>query len=273
MKAKSGAGICLVILLFAFRSKAQVQNLSHLEITTSKTTLIVSHFRIRSVDRGSRDILVQKVKGIDTVLELKAARPNFPETNLTLVTGDGKVHMFLVTFNPQPPVLWYPLFSRSSPDQSREGQEDTGELTEADFATLSDSILKQKSHFQHVSDRSFGVGMSLTGIFIHEEVLFFRLQLTNRSQIPYDISQFSFYIRDDEQSKRTASQDLGLTPIFFQGSRSRLEGRSKRAMVVALPKFTIPNHKALYIVLKEKNGGRLLRIRIKNKLLIRAREI
>lgn len=273
MNKKSVAGICVAILLFALESTAQVQNLAHLEITTSKTTLIVSHYRIRSVDRGSRDILVQKVKGIDTVLELKAARPNFPETNLTLVTGDGEVHMFLVTYNPNPPILWYPLALGPPSDDHRRMVENQNELTEAGIISLSDSILQQKSRFSHISYQSFGVGVSLRGIFIHDEVLFFRIRLTNRSQIPYDISQFSFYIRDNSQSKRTASQDLGLNPIYFSGDHSKLEGRAKEDLVIALPKFTIPDHKALYIVLKEKNGGRLLRLRIRNKLLIRAGEI
>jgi len=273
MNRKSVVGICMAILLFARESTAQVQNLTQLELTTSKTTLIVSHYRIRSVDRGSRDILVQKVKGIDTVLELKAARPNFPETNLTVVTGDGQVHMFLVTYNPKPSVLWYPLvLGPPSDDQGGTG-DSQAELTESGFASLSDSVLHQKSRFRHIRCRSFGVGVGLRGIFIHQEVLFFRLRLINRSEIPYDISQFSFYIRDNSQSKRTASQDLGLIPIFFAGDHERLSGKAKEDLVVALPKFTIPDHKALYIVLKEKNGGRLLRLRIRNKMLIRARVI
>ena len=273
MKAKSGVGICFVILLLAIQGKAQVQNLSRLEITTSKTTLIVSHYRIRTVDRGSRDILVQKVKGIDTVLELKAARSNFPETNLTVVTGDGEVHMFLVTYNPKPPVLWYPLALGPPPGDHRKENDNEDGLTESGFTAVSDSILEQRIGFRHPSYHSFGVGVSLRGIFIHDEVIFFRLRLSNHSNIPYDVSQFSFYIRDNSQSKRTASQDLGLTPIFFSGDHAKLEGRTKEDLVVGLRKFTIPDHKALYIVLKEKNGGRLLRLRIRNQLLIKAREI
>lgn len=42
---------------------------------------------------------------------------------------------------------------------------------------------------------------------------------------------------------------------------------------MALPKFTIPDKKVLYIVMKEFNGGRLLRLRVRNRQLMRAREI
>src|SRR5688500_17986985 len=69
-----------------------------LEISFNKTTSIVFPFGITSVDRGSRNILAQKVNGVENVLQLKAAQKNFPETNLTVITGDGKLHHFTVNY-------------------------------------------------------------------------------------------------------------------------------------------------------------------------------
>jgi conjugative transposon TraN protein len=252
---------------------AQAPTVGHLEISMAKTTLIVSHYQIRSVDRGSRDIMVQKVKGVDTVLEVKAARNNFPETNLTIITGDGAVHMFLVVYNPDPSILWYPLSSVTRSMYYPHSESVQPELTESGFELLSDSILQQPVHFRRVADRSYGVSAALAGIYIHEEVLFFRLRMKNSSHISYNINQLNFYIRDKRQSKRTASQDLPMSPLSIKGSYGRLVGKSSLDFTVALSKFTIPNKKLLYVVFKEKNGGRLLRLKIKNRLLIRAKEI
>lgn len=273
MSAKSVVGICLAILLSSLEGKAQVDSLPRLEITTGKTTVILFHFHIRSVDRGSRDVLVQKVRGADTILEVKAARAGFPETNLTIVTGDGVVHMFEVVYSLVPSVLRYALNAAKTNHEYASVNNISASLSEADYEELNDSILHRPMEFRRIRDCSYGTAVNLSGLFIHQEELFFRFHLRNKSHIPYDIGQLNFYIRDKRQSKRTASQDLVQTPLFLKGDHDRLEGKSTLDFVTALPKFTIPNKKVLFIVLKERNGGRLLRLRVRNRQLMRAREI
>lgn len=263
--------MAMALCLFGLEGWAQEEGLPVLCVTTNKTTVIYSHYSIQHVDRGSRDVLVQKIKGVDTLLELKAARPDFPETNLTLLTGDGIIHMFRVIYKAEPPRLSYPIDSNSQATFLH-APASSGELNEAGYEAIADSILA-KPVWLRVKDKSFGVKARIAGIYIHEEVLFFRFQFKNDSEIPYDVSSISYYIRDKSQSKRTASQDLAQTPLFFLGDHSRLEGRSSLDFVAALPKFTIPDKKLLFVVVKERNGGRLLRLQIKNKRLMRARLI
>ena len=51
----------------------------HLNITYSKTTHLLFPFAIISIDRGSKDILAQKAKGVENVLQIKAAKPDFDQ--------------------------------------------------------------------------------------------------------------------------------------------------------------------------------------------------
>lgn len=76
-----------------------------LEITYFKTTNIIFPSAIMGVDRGSKDVLAQKAKGAANILQLKAARDSFPETNLTVITADGKLNSFVINYNPKPFVL------------------------------------------------------------------------------------------------------------------------------------------------------------------------
>src|SRR5258708_37621952 len=87
------------IILWAFfvlaATKAESQPVveSHnVEITYNKTSSLIFPTIIKSVDRGSRDVIVQKAKGVGNVLQLKAGKENFPETNLTVITSDGTLH-------------------------------------------------------------------------------------------------------------------------------------------------------------------------------------
>ncbi len=65
-----------------------------LTITTDKTTSLIFPFPIRHIDRGTKDILVQQVKEADNILLVKAAAKDFPETNLSVVTG-GREYLFI----------------------------------------------------------------------------------------------------------------------------------------------------------------------------------
>ena len=273
MNWKRVVGICFTVFFVGQCAMAQSEQLPVLWLTTSKTTVIVSHFKIKSVDRGSRDVLVQKVAGVDTLLELKAGRADLAETNLTILTGDGVVHMFLVRFSAAPPSLRYSIAGDRGESVNASEGGDGDVLSEEGFESLADSILHGPIRHHGKAARSCGAKANVCGIFIHGETLFFRFRLKNRSNIGYDFGQLNFYIRDKDQAKRTAAQTLSQIPIFFKGEDCAVKGKSQGGFVAAFQKFTIPDQKVLVIVIKERNGGRLLRLLVKNKELLSAKVI
>lgn len=129
------------------------------------------------------------------------------------------------------------------------------------------ALLKKKKISGLKSSR-FDINLSVNGIFIHQDVLYIRLVLGNTSQINYDIDQLRFFIRDQRKSKRTASQEIEILPLFSTSSSMLIPDKSEVNLVYALSKFTIPEKKYLTIQLIEKNGGRQLEIDIKNNDLI-----
>src|SRR5690349_20948609 len=74
-------------------------------ITYHKTTSMIFPAHIKSVDRGSRDIIARKAFETGNVLQLKANRENFPETNLTVITSDGVLHQFTINYHKDPEKL------------------------------------------------------------------------------------------------------------------------------------------------------------------------
>jgi len=98
-------GWCLVVAL-ALKAKCQSNvEAQNVDVTYNKTSSIVFPAIIKSVDRGSRDVLAQKAKGVENVLQVKAARKDFPQTNLTVITDDGVLHHFTVNYSEQPATL------------------------------------------------------------------------------------------------------------------------------------------------------------------------
>lgn len=275
MKKISVAGLTwLLAVIFTLNVRAQgaqpIQTM-RLHITYDKTTNLIFPYAVKSVDKGSRDILAQIAGGVENILQVKAGRQGFAETNLTVVTADGKLYSFLLDYALTNPDLIVRL----------EGQPHTLK-PDALFAVATDNDARIQDLAEQVavkkplidkSDKNSDVSLALTGIYIHSDMLYFQLRLENNSLIDYDISQLRFFIRDNSQAKRTAVQEQALEPVQFSGNTRLIRGNTAQTVVVVLPKFTIPDKKYLGIQLMEQNGGRSLSLKIKNKVLVKARSI
>lgn len=239
-------GCCLLV--------SAIAQTSSLAITTNKTTSLIFPFPIRHVDRGTKDVLIQQVKEADNILLVKAASEKFPETNLSVITEDGSVYTFLVTYENDPSiwVLHIPV-------------QKEGTLT-----TYANGIADNKRTMHGIHDHSWDMLASVIGIYIRGDVIYYQLRLENRSPIDYDIDLLKFYIKDKKRGRRTAVQENELTPLYIAGNISDVKANSSNRIVVALQKFTIPDKKYLAIQIMEKNGGRHLQMRVHNNKIVKA---
>src|SRR5690348_2642371 len=92
----------ICVCLFFVSARSQSQTYQVLKITTNKTTSLIFPAPVKRGDLGTKDILAQQVKENENILFLKAARPRFNETNLNVVTSDGKLYSFTVVYDSMP---------------------------------------------------------------------------------------------------------------------------------------------------------------------------
>ena len=270
-------GVFLVLSIF----KGYAQNLPSAKassiqpysvaVTFDKTTNLVFPYAIKSVDKGSRDVLVQKAIGVENVLQVKAAKQGFAETDLTVVTADGSLYSFLLSYADTPATL--SLVMTNLVVIPKPVAVFTKDATNDIIQDNARMILDKNRSLDKPEDGSFGVKMDIKGLFIHNDVIYFQMELQNNSTINYGVELLRFFIVDKKKIKRTASQEVDMQPIYLLGNIESIPGNSTQTIVVALPKFTIPDKKFLSVQLMEKNGGRNLALRIKNKMLMRARPI
>lgn len=242
------------------------EQLKNVQIAHSKTTSIVFPYAVKSIDKGSADVLVQKAKGVENIVLVKAAKQDFTPTNLTVVTGDNRLYVFMLQYDETCADLNVKadrsflvneevLFSKDNDNQK----------TIEEYAALA---LSKKKKIHGLSRSRFEMLLRVTGVFIHQDVLYFRLVLGNRSKIGYDIDQLRFFVRDQRKSKRTASQEIEILPLYCTSPLSAVPDASELTLVYAVPKFTIPDKKYLSVQLIEKNGGRQIEVDVKHKDLI-----
>lgn len=250
---------------FQTGTKASIEPLD-LGISQQKTTNLIFPYAIKSVDRGSAQVLVQKAKGVENVLQLKAGGPGFEQTNLSVITGDGLLYSFLLHYAAEPTTLNLELVNRPM-----------GYQPIAIFSTLEDNQQKIMNASQRVAEKQRttkrprngkgGAAMELRGIYIKEQVLYFQLGLSNDGSIGLDVEQIRLFVRDRKSGRRTASQEIEQVPLHVHGNATVVHGGSEQVLVLALEKFTIPDKKELVIQLMEKRGGRHLSVRIGGRQL------
>lgn len=244
----------------------------HLEITCVKTTNLVFPYAIKSVDRGSKDVLVQKAECVENVLQVKAGTEYFKETNLTVITADGKLYSYLLNYVENPPVLNI-RYTKGSVKKGSNVLFPNTIPNEAAIQACAAKVAAEETWIRNINDKKYGMKLQLAGLFIQDDVLYFQIRLQNNTNIKYDIAQFRFFIRDQKKSKRTAAQEIEIKPLHVLGNATTINPKTEHVLVVALPKFTIPDQKNFHIQMMENNGGRHLELRIRNSTIIKSQPI
>lgn len=277
MKKKSAKWLFGVLLMFLnFQSFAQDATTTliephHLAITYTKTTNLIFPYPIKSIDKGSRDVLVQKAIGVENVLQIKAAKTGFAETNLTIVTADGSLFSFVLNYADKPSGININVQKAQVAPQPLAvfTKNATNDIIQAN----AEKVAVRKQIISKTESSSFGASIAVKGIYVQEDVLYLQLSLQNSSSINYDIKLLRFFIRDKKKSKRSASQEIEFNPLFVLGNTQSIRSQSEQIMVVAVPKFTIPDKKVFNIQMQEENGGRNLLINVHNKEIFKASNI
>ncbi|HEX5555574.1 MAG TPA: conjugative transposon protein TraN [Chitinophagaceae bacterium] len=251
----------------------------HLGIACLKTTNLVFPYAIKSVDRGSEAIMAQKAAGVNNVLQIKAAKRDFEPTNLTVITGDGHLYSFLLHYAGNPARLNL-VFGRAGVgadsglhSRNRPVLFNAGDYNQAEIEETALIVAGKTRTVYGVKEKSDGMKLALTGLFIGDGVMYYQIVLEDRSAIDYDIGGFRFLILDEHRYKRTASQETEIRPLYIQNDTCTIKSESGRCVVFALPKQTLPERKYLLIRLQEKNGGRDLALKVHSHRLMKAQQV
>lgn len=242
-----------------------------LTVTYNKTTNLIFPYAIKSVDRGSRDVLAQKASGAENILLVKAGKENFSETNLSVITADGKLYSFLLSYSKSPALLNISFLKDTAFENTSTSVLLQSGNDEAQMQATSQWVAKQKRMLYGIRRKAYDMRLQLNGVYIKNDVFYFHLEIRNKSNIAYDIDMLRFFVKDEKKFARTASQEIELRPLYTYGDTAVVREQSKNTIVVSLPKFTIPDKKYLFIQLMEKAGGRHMSLHVHNRTLLRAK--
>ena len=254
-----------------------------LEVTFSKTVHIIFPSAIRYVDLGSADLLAAKADGAENVLRVKAALQDFSrESNLAVITEDGAYYTFNGKYADEPVKLSVEMTDFIHDGEAVNRPNNAMEIYMRELGSESPLLVKlimksiyknDKREIKHIGSKRFGIQYTLKGIYTHNGLLYFHIQLKNSSNVPFDVDYITFKIVDKKVAKRTAIQEQVIMPLRAHNNLTLIGGKRTERVVFTLPKFTIPDDKQLIIELNEKEGGRRQSFVVENADLVRAKVI
>jgi conjugative transposon TraN protein len=242
-------------------------------VSDQKTTHLVFPYPVTYVDLGNSGVIAAKAASAENIVRLKAAGPRFPETNITVLTSNGKLYMFTANYQHDPKVLSLDLGAPGSAAATSESGEailSNSPIGQGNLDAYSKQALTRGGSAASESANQLTVKCGSVGY--KQETLFFPLHVGNKSNVTYDVDFVKFYIQDKKVAKRTAEQAIEIAPIYvYNGSQKKIDVKGKLEQVYVFKKFTIPDQKQLIIEVYEKGGGRNVKLSLSNSDLLKAR--
>jgi len=254
-----------------------------MEVTFDKTVHIIFPAAVKYIDLGSANIIAGKADGAENVVRVKASVRNFKtETNFSVITEEGSFYTFNVKYANEPLLMSVEMKdiihdgdTISHPNNAQEVYlKELGNESPMMVHLIMKSIYKNdRREINHIGSRKFGIQYLLKGIYTHDGLLYFHTQITNSSNVPFDLDFITFKIVDKKVMKRTAIQETVIFPIRAFNYATRIAGKSCERTVFVMDKFTIPDDKEFIVEMNEKNGGRHQRFEVQNSDIVGAKLI
>lgn len=260
--------VCSIIAFGQHKLKAyDIAGSYPLEITTHKTTLLIFPAPIEDGDRGDRSVSAERVSKVSNLLKVKALDSTMQASTLHVVTTDGKIYSFNVSYSSEP--SQHTIDVSKLPYKTKASFKGVS-LNESEIHDYAATVLGSPAFISGVKAKGNGLKLELEVVYIKNDVLFFRYKLTNDTRIGYTAYQPKFFIRDRARAKRTAIQNSEIEPIYIQ-YKGKPEEAAGQSIIVAFPKFTIAENKNLILALHEADGDRNLECGLSQKKLLKAK--
>jgi conjugative transposon TraN protein len=266
--------------------KTSVKGSYPLAVSDVKTVHIIFPAKIREVDTGTPNILVQITESFDNVLRIKAINlPEKQETNITVLTEDGALYSFITSYEKNPEILNINIGHNQNADLMASSKmgihtftksnfiEDTINQSLIEVETNSKTVLEKRNFIKNVGIKSQGMVAQLRSIYNSNSLQYLKLEIENKTEVPFKIDFIKLYIKDLEVFKKTAIQQEELKIVKLFPITNEILGKNTCTLALSTLIKSLPVDKIMEIEIYEKDGGRHLRFQIDSNTLTKSKQL
>ena len=262
--------ISLLVFLIIQMINLYAQDNQVIQTCVDKTTMLVFDSKIIHVDLGvNSGIAYQLDDNIPNILKLKIAS-SFrltDTTNLLVICQNDLVFSFDVVYKTDIVKYVYLIPDSLAVNKKKlKSLEITADLSGKQIhgKVMSDTYLPRIPY-----SKRGRIVLSLENLFSDSKKIYFRCKLENNSSIQYNINFMNLFQTTEKVNKTVSDQDITI-PISISPEIKRIAPHTSEHFILTSDKFTLENNRIAVLEIYEKNGGRHLKIRITNDLILRA---
>lgn len=287
MKNQSFISGLLVIATFtnlaAQEIKAQNPVLDTIYANDHKNVALFFPEPIRQAITGSENFVFTYNRETQQHLGLLQATPG-KESNLLIIGNSGSIFSYIIRYSEQLEKLNYFIpGSKSIGNEDSEISRKTSETsqspagineienrlagTETYYQNFSSHLLKSNQGIGNIKKRNEGIKLKLENIVFDREELYFVIEIKNGSPIDYELNFLNISVETRKNGKKKSIQKLVLEPVYKYNLPGKIPVGKTARLVYVMPKFSIAGDKVVVIDLKELNGERDLKLRLRKRVV------
>ncbi len=240
-------------------------------VSLHRVTTLVFPAAVRSGVRVSRDVQVEKVKGVENVLAIRAARRRFTATNLAVFGMDGRIYSFNLEYSDTAAAWQWRV--EPTGDGSR-GLILTSLPADEDRLREDAQMLESKRGWMRASVNIKKMRLTVSGIYYADSLIWLAGRIKNRSVPDFAVQRVRLYTADRKRVKRTAVQEAEMNPVYSDWNGAAVvAGETAQGFALAYRGIAVPPGKRVLLEVAERDGGRVIRLRIPYKKILAARKL
>ncbi len=204
-------------------------------------------------------------------------------SNLLVISTNGSIFSYILKYSERLDKLNYFIsdsgkIGNENPEFKEEHKEDVALISapkaeevladkEPYYQNFSSYLLRSNRKIGKILARKENVFLKVENIVFHRDELYFVLKINNRSSIDYDLSLLEISVETRKKGKKKSMQKLVQEPVYTYRIPVKVAKGKVSRFVYVLPKFSIAEDKVVVIDLKEQNGERDLKLKVKKKFI------
>lgn len=267
----------------AQEERFSIKGLDTIYANDQKNVALFFPFPIRQGITGSENFIFTYNREKEEHLGLLQALPG-NESNLLVISNTGAVFSYIVRYSENLNKLNYFIeYSGSIGNENpnfqnkSEGEEEVIAVqtvpeklvTDKEFyyKNFSAYLLRNKQRLGNIKKRREGIQLKVENIVFQGEELYFEIKIDNNSPIDYEPAFLSIAVETRQKGKKKSIQKLVQEPVYTYRVPLKVQKGNVARFVYVLPKFSIAEDKVVVIDLKEMNGERDIKLKVKKKFI------
>ena len=188
-------------------------------------------------------------------------------SNLLVLTMDGRVYSYLLKYNEDLPRLNY--FIDPEPSARLNNMQSQSKVVSDSLSGRGAYLEKLSAHYLQGArgklkrKRRKGLVLEIKDLIYYKNDVFMIFEVENKSRIDFQMNYLSVYVSQGNSKRNASYQKLLKEPIFSFAVPELVRAKEKKKFLYVFSKFMLGGNEKMEVEMREAQGSRLIKLKLK----------